>query len=166
MFDPVPEPENDRDRQIRTLAENVKANLPKLKKLAKQCKATWGGEDHFYRFYHHSFKVYYANLLTKEIVEALRSCAPPAEDYVSPGGVVSQRCVMNKMFMEIVEDAINRKFTYAVNNNWLGETRQVIEAFLHAKFFLELVIKFSDMLLEGRRGGEPGYVAVLNLYTI
>lgn len=55
-----------------TLLQNIKKNMPELEKLLKEVNDHWGYEDHVYRFYHGSFKVYEVQVLTERIVNVLR----------------------------------------------------------------------------------------------
>ena len=48
----------DKRPQVQLLFKNLKKELPRLKKLLKECNSHWGYEDKVYRFYHASFKVY------------------------------------------------------------------------------------------------------------
>lgn len=44
------------DRQdVQQLYTTLRASLPELEKLLRDCQNRWGYEDGIYRFYHHSF---------------------------------------------------------------------------------------------------------------
>src|SRR5690349_6626275 len=62
--------------EVVALLSAIKAALPRLKKLLKECSDHWGYEDAIYRFYHQSFKVHWAQDSTKIIVEALKALSP------------------------------------------------------------------------------------------
>ena len=40
--------------------------------------------------------------------------------------------------LEIVSDGTGKSFTHEHNTRWLEVTRPIVEAFLHARFFLEM----------------------------
>ena len=130
----------------------MQAALPHLELLLTKVQGHWYAQDYFYRFYHQSFKVYHCNETTAEIVQELQALAPTR--------------TLNPWFLAIVEDAVGRSFTHETNDHWVEETGPVIEAFLHAKMFLELVVA------AGRDGEQPksslpsGWAAVLYLYNL
>src|SRR3972149_3122645 len=118
------------------LLANIQARLPELAKLLEEVNSHWVYEDRVYRFYHQSFKVYDIQAETKRIVEALRSVAP------SGAGV-------NPMFEEIYQaGASGKQFEDSHNNQWAMHTRPFVEAFFHAKFFLEMAVKYGKQLQE------------------
>lgn len=53
--------------KVRQLLKNIKAALPGLRKLLRESS----DEDRIYRFYHHSFKVFYLQDVTLRIVAGL-----------------------------------------------------------------------------------------------
>lgn len=114
----------------------------------------WSYEDSIYRFYHQSFKVYGVQRITQKIVEALKS--------VSPDGQL--HC---EYFQEIIEDgASGKEWKKEHNQRWTRETRVFIEAFLHAKFFLEMAVKYGKELKESPELLPPGWAALLYLYGL
>jgi len=85
------------DRQdVQQLYTTLRASLPELEKLLRDCQSHWGYEDGVYRFYHHSFKVYSLQETTSAIVAALQSLA-------------SERN-LNESFMAIVRDGTGKTF--------------------------------------------------------
>ena len=124
------EHEPDDRPEVRYLFANLKAALPDLKKLLEDVNDHWAGEDGFYRFYHQSFKVYRLQSLTVKIVEALQKLAPEHE--------------MNVFFETIFEQGTGKGFASEANDNWLGETRPIVEAFFHARELLVYAIKYAS----------------------
>ena len=156
-----------RDAMVATLAKNIERARPDLQALLNHCNHEWGGEDGFYRFYHQSFKVFYLQDFTIKIVNALRALAPPAEpDIQLAGRSLPGIGSMNGWFLTIIEDGTGRHFNYSSNTYWLDQTRPIIEAYLHAKQFLELVLKYGEQLKENPRFMDPGYAALLSLYNL
>lgn len=114
----------------------------------------WGYEDHIYRFYYHSFKVYSIQDNTKMIVDALKSIAPDG-------------CTFCKEFKEIIEaGASGKKFESKHNANWTYHTRVFVEAFFHARFFLEMAVKYGKELETSPAMLPSGWAALLCLYNL
>lgn len=157
-----------RDELTRILGVNIKTKLPELKKLLRTCNSDLGGVDGVYRFYHQSFKVfYYLQPLTLKIVEALKSVAPPAEPDIQLSSTTYPGAgSMNEWFMQIVAEGTGKTFTYDANSRWLTETRPIVEAFMHAKHFLEVIINYSDQLEDAPALMDMGYALLLSLYNL
>ena len=126
--------------------------LPELESILESCNDHWGYEDGVYRFYHQSFKVFGLQKSTLRCVDALRGLAP--------------HLPLNPWFETIVAEGTGREFRTEGNRNWLGSTRPILEAFFHARYFLEMAVKY------GRTNAYPpgvlhsGWAAVLELYGI
>ncbi|MGH9379097.1 MAG: hypothetical protein ACRD2Z_00550 [Thermoanaerobaculia bacterium] len=58
------------------LLDNLRHRADDLQRLLDSSSDHWHFEDPVYRFYHQSFKVYWLQEQTRQIVEALRSLAP------------------------------------------------------------------------------------------
>ena len=118
------------DRQdVQQLYANLWASLPELEKLLRDCQSHWGYEDGIYRFYHHSFKVYTLQETTSAIVAALQSLAPERS--------------LNESFIQIVRDGTGKQFEREHNRRWPEVTRPIVEAFFHAKYFLEMAVRYG-----------------------
>lgn len=111
----------------------------------------WGYEDPVYRFYHQSFKVYYIQEQTKSILAALTDLAPERP--------------LNPWFLEIVSRGTSHKFVAEHNSRWTEVTRPMLEAFFHARFFLEMAVRYST-LESPPRPLPSGYAALLYLYGL
>jgi hypothetical protein len=136
------------------LLTNIKAKLPELDGLLQEMRSHWEYEDPVYRFYHQSFKVYALQNETKRIVAALRSIAPNGTTF-SP------------MFEEICQaGASGKHFEPEHNVNWTMHTRPFVEAFFHAKFFLEMAVKYGRELEEPPHMLPSGWAALLCLYNL
>jgi hypothetical protein len=141
-----------RDAAGRVLAKNLRAAWPALKKLLAQCSGEWGYEDPVYRFYHQSYKVYALQEMTEEIVGALRALAPDQP--------------LDERFVEIVADGTGKTFDSSHNDRWAQETRPIVEAFFHARYFLEMAVRYG----RSRRSPDgllaSGWAALLELYGL
>ncbi len=147
---PVPPSTSDRPAEQKLL-ENMRARRRELKTLFEECSSHWGFEDPVYRFYHQSFKVYLLQAQTKAIVGVLASLAPERP--------------LNPWFMEIVDAGTGKDFKTEDNAEWTRVTRPIVEAFFHARFFLEMAVRYGD--LETPPNPLPsGYAALLYLYGL
>lgn len=136
------------------LLANIKLRLPELENLLEEMNSHWCYEDLVYRFYYHSFKVYNLQNETKKIIKALRSVAPERQNF----------CVE---FREIIESgASGKKFKLEHNKNWTYHTRAFVEAFFHAKFFLEMAIKYGKKLKKPPVILPSGWATLLCLYNL
>jgi hypothetical protein len=139
------------DEQLLT---NIKLKLPELEKLLEEMNSHWWYEDPVYRFYYHSFKVYNLQDQTQKIVDALRSIAPKGQSFC-------------REFQEIIESgASGKRFEPKHNKNWTHHTRTFVEAFFHAKFFLEMAVKYGKELKEAPQMLPSGWAALLCLYNL
>ncbi|MBA3833855.1 MAG: hypothetical protein H0X34_18570 [Chthoniobacterales bacterium] len=118
--------------EVRTLFANLKVAMPELKALLENCSGHWAYEDCVYRFYHHSFKAYGLQSHTISIVDKLRSLSPGRE--------------LNPWFMEIIAPGTGKTFSSAHNEKWREVTQPILEAFFHARYFLEMAVKYGNAL--------------------
>ena len=119
--------EVDERPDVQTLFANLKASVRTLQELLEGCNDHWGYEDPVYRFYHQSFKVYALQETTKKIVTALSALAPER--------------TLNPWFIEIVNEGTGEKFDPEHNQRWTEVTRPIVEAFFHARYFLEMAVR-------------------------
>lgn len=145
----------ERKRKEKILFTNIKDRISELRKLLEEVCGHWTLDDGIYRFYHQSFKVYYLQKPTLRIIEALKDLVPGAE--------------LNPWFLEIVKEGTGKEFAIEHNRRWLKETRPIVEAFFHARYFLEMAVKsageFGDVD-EPPQMLPSGWAAVLYLYNI
>ena len=142
-------PVEERERQ---LLAAIKESLPELTSLLDRATSMWGYEDFVYRFYHGSFKVYGVQSATSEIVERLRRLLPEVP--------------LNERFLEIVAEGTGKTFSPEVNENWEANTRPLLEAFFHARYFLEMAVKYGAELSEPPSPFPSGWAGLLYLYNL
>lgn len=165
---PVPEPGEDRSSDAASesaggdhepSALDAEGNLllrlrqgrEDLARLLEECSDHWGYEDPVYRFYHQSFKVYGLQGQTRTIVERLQALAPDRP--------------LNPWFRQIVESGTGKEFRLADNERWTEVTQPILEAFFHARFFLEMAVRYAD--LQTPPNPLPsGYAALLYLFGL
>lgn len=133
------------------LLRNLRSREPELTALLEECSSHWGFEDPIYRFYHQSFKVYALQGQTSRIVSVLESLAPDRP--------------LNPWFRQIVEQGTGKSFKQDDNADWTRITRPVLEAFFHARFFLEMAVRYAT-LREPPLPLPSGYAALLHLYGL
>lgn len=122
-----------------------------LRGLLARSSDTAGYEDPVYRFYHHSFKVFELQSLTEQIVAALKGLLPGRD--------------LDAGFREIVSQGTGKTFSSDMNLDWERHTRPILEAFFHARFFLEMAVRHAG--LERAPTTLPsGWAALLCLYRI
>jgi hypothetical protein len=122
--------EPDTDPEVQSLFQSIQAQLPALEKLLE--KHRWAHEEPFYRFYHESYKAYGLQDDTLSIMRGLQAVTPNAP--------------LNYMFTSIVKEGTGKEFKLEDNENWLAVVRPILEAFFHALFFLELIVKSGKEL--------------------
>jgi hypothetical protein len=132
----------------RALLTKINENLASMEKLLDECDC----EDEVYRFYHQSFKVYLIQEYTEAIVEKLQSLAP--------------HLPLNGWFLEILKAGTGRSWSMEDNENWTTITRPMVEAFYHARYFLEMACKYGKELESPPQPMPSGWAAVLYLYNL
>ncbi len=147
-----PVSELDDRPEVQALFKNLKEQLPELENLLAQCSNHWGYEDPIYRFYHHSFKVYSLQEETLRIVKTLQALAPQLQ--------------LNEQFIRIIEAGTGKVFKNSDNRRWDTITRPILEAFFHARFFLEIAVKYGHELQAPPNSLPSGWAALLYLYNL
>jgi len=129
----------------------IQANLPQLELLLTPFQAMY--EDGIYRFYHHSFKVYQLQNYTSNAVEIFKRIAQDTNNKLC------------EWFEEIVAAGTGFVWQPDHNTNWPFHTRPIVEAFLHTRYFLEMMIKYSQELDAAPAMLPTGWAALLELYN-
>jgi hypothetical protein len=109
-------------------------------------------EPGVYSFNYQGFKVYWIQELTLKIVAKLREVAP--------------HLPVNSWFLEIVHRGTGREFEMSDNANWTGITRPMLEAFFHARYFLEMACKYWNELKKSPQIMPSGWAAMLYLFNL
>lgn len=142
------------ERKDSELLANIKAKLPELKGLLAQANFLY--VDAIYRFYHHSFKIFNLQEFTIEIVNTLRELGPEKSKYTK----------LNEDFMSIYHEGVGKTFSNFDNQRWLYSTRPIVEAFTHAKYFLEMAIRSAEELEIAPNSLPSMWAGVLYLYDM
>lgn len=147
---PSTSPSERRDGERRLLLR-MREDYTQLQALLAASSDHWGFEDPMYRFYHQSFKVFWLQDRTEAIVRQLVSLLPDRP--------------LNPTFVDIVRDGTGKTFTLADNERCREVTSPIVEAFLHARFFLEMAVRYAT--LDSPPSPLPsGYAALLYLYQL
>ena len=137
--------------EVKLLAA-IGKELSRLEELLRSVNSEWAYEDSIYRFYHQSFKVFGLQGLTENIVEALRGLAP--------------HLPLNPWFTEIASEGTGKEFSVEINQRWTEATRPIVEAFFHARYFLEMACKYGNELTEPPQPMPSGWAALMELYGL
>ncbi len=135
------------------LLKNIKEKLKELEKLLNDINSHWKYEDSVYRFYHRSFKVFNVQNITTEVVSFLKELTPPSGS-------------INSYFEQIFKEGTGKIFDPSQKKNWILTTRPIIEAFFHAKYFLEMAFKYGSELDQAPISLPSGWAALLHFYNI
>ena len=139
--------------EVQTLLANLRAALPELRATKARCDDEWGAEDGVYRFYHQSMKTFdRLQPLTEAIVAALAKLSPDRE--------------LNAWFRTIVAEGTGKQFAMSDNKRWLEVVRPIVEAFFHARYFLDMACKYGAALDAPPNMLPSGWAAFLCLYDL
>lgn len=133
------------------LLDRIKLQLPELTSYVESVNKL---EDGVYRFYHQSFKVYGFQEVTERMVAALADLAPPGT------------ALSNKYFLKIIKDGTGKTWDLSQNRAWLKHTRPIIEAFFHARYMLNMAVKYGHELETAPQCLPSGWAALLYLYRL
>jgi hypothetical protein len=152
---PEPDPSEVREGAAlnaeETLLQNLRRDQGELEKLLAKCNDHWGYEDLVYRFYHQSFKVFWLQERTQSIVQRLQALAPNRP--------------LDSWFVQIVQEGTGKVFKTEDNKRWTEVTRPIVEAFFHARFFLEMAVRYAG-IEKPPQILPSGYAALLSLYGL
>jgi hypothetical protein len=151
-MEPAEDPSDDRP-QAHALLANLKRDERSLRGLLDEASSHWGYEDLVYRFWHQSWKLYSIQGLTARLVDALRAVAPAG-------------CELNPWFERIIAEGTGLKFEPGHNQRWLEVTRPQVEAFFHARFMVEMAVKYGHDLVEPPALLPSGWATLLHLYEL
>ncbi len=124
--------------EARALLAAIHAALPALEALLAKVSGEWGFEEPVYRFYQQSDRVFAVAAATDEIVAALAALAPGR--------------------------ALAPAFTDIVRRS--DDPRRLLEAFFHARAFLDMLVKYGRQLAIPPARLPVGWAGVLQLYGL
>ena len=130
----------------------LKAALPELERLLTSLNEHDGVDDMVYRFYHQSFKVFGIQGYTVQIVNALQALALERK--------------LHREIVRLLDEGTGRRFEAGDNQRWAESTRPLLEAFFHARFFLEMAVRYGKELKHPPAMLPSGWAAFLYLYRL
>ena len=137
---------------------NIHENKEEFEEIQKLIDSQFKGiEDMFYRYYHHSYKVYDLQSITKRMIKLFQNIGE------------CSFYELDDLFREIIAQGIEKEFKQSANMRWSYETRPILEAFFHAQHIMNMMIKYG--LPKNPEEEQPGLIAqgwgtVLHLYNI
>jgi hypothetical protein len=142
---------NTHQERINALFLRIKARLPELMEIAATLEED--EEDGVYRLYHGSYKVFYLQDPVKAAFTLIKEIGGESDP-------------PNSEYARIVEAGTTRQFTATTNENWNAETKPILEAFWHTKYFVNMMVKYGKKLEKVERALQPGMAAVLYLFEL
>jgi len=146
-------------RKDKHILQAIKDRLPELEKALGSYDDHWGYEDPIYRFYHHSFKVYWLTqdkvVKTVELFREIGRAATAIDDTHD----------LNPYYLQIVKEGTGKTWKQEHNQRWLEETRPMVEAFLHTEHILKMMVKYGKSLEAAPNSLPSGWATVLYLYN-
>ena len=146
-------PLEELQRLERVLLENMRREAPRLRQALEDVNSESCYEDGIYRYYHGSFKVFHLQGITKLMVDALAAISPEGRPFCD-------------LFGEIIRQGTSREFSPEDNQHWLERATPITLAFFHAKYFVEMAVKYAAELTEPPQPMPYGWAALLCLYGI
>lgn len=144
--------QDEEQKRHDALLINIKGLLPEIKKLLAHFHSE--EEDGVYRFYHQSFKVFHLQPLVRGARDLFIQ--------ISPAGAP-----LNAWFAAICEGALDHEFDSGrTNSMWAAETRPLLEAFWHCKYFLKNMLRYGRELDNAPHMLPSGWAAILCLYNL
>ena len=138
-------------RKDQKLLDTIKAHLPALEQLVALLEYDY--EDRIYRFYYQSFKVYDLQSFTTQALDIFQQIAQAIDGH------------LHAWFTDIVAQGTGVHFAMEHNRDWLIHTRPIVEAFLHAKYFVEMMVKYGRTMDVAGASLPSGWAALLVLYN-
>jgi hypothetical protein len=91
--------------------------------------------------------------MTKAMADALAAIAPEGRPFC-------------ELFSQILQQGTGREFSLEDNQHWAERTAPIVQTFFHAKYFVEMAVKYAAELEEPPQPMPYGWAALLCLYGI
>lgn len=135
-----------------TLIAVVNRGLPELIDLSNEFNRVY--EDGIYRFYHCSFKVYFLQEATSKAFQLFKQIGDEVGlEFFTP-------------YKKFIDEGTDKEFDMSHNEDWSFHTRPIVEAFLHTKYLLDMMVKYGNELDEMPEILPSGFAAILCLYKL
>ena len=73
---------------------------------------------------------------------------------------------LNQWFGQIVREGTGKTFKHEDNQHWLQSTRTIVEAFFHARYFLDMAVRYGGTLKTPPSSLPSGWAGLLYLYDL
>jgi hypothetical protein len=147
---------DEEQEKQQALLDAIRKHIPELEQWLEEQNGSETYEDGVYRFYHMSFKVYNLQADTLKAVEVFRT--------------ISQRVnkPLTKWFEEIIAQGTGKEFEMDHNRNWSFHTRPIVEAYMHTKYFVEMMVNAAHKMSSSPESIviSSGWAAILTLYEL
>jgi hypothetical protein len=137
--------------RINTLFLRIKSRLPELEVLARDLEES--EEDGVYRFYHGSNKVFFLQDPVKEAFTLIKEIGGESDP-------PNYECARNRRGRN------RHQFSETTSENWEAETKPILDAFRHTKYFINMMVKYAKELERDEMPLEPGMAALLYLFEL
>ena len=134
---------------VQRLLAVVKEYLTRLEILLEEMNNLQ--ESHIYRCYQGSFKAYDFQEKTLEVVRLFREIGEIEE------------LTLHEYFEEVVSEGTGQK---NLNQEWTVGQRPILEAFIHVRLFLEIMVKYAKNTEPMPSFISYGWLGVLELYGL
>ena len=141
------------DAHMEALLGRIRERLPQIEELLVEIADDWGEEDGVYGFYDQSFKVFGLQQVTKKAFKLIEEI----------GGETDP---LDGWYCQIVKEGTEGDFRDDTNAHWLSQTRPILEAFWHTKYFLAMMAKYGKELQSAPRALPSGWASVLCLFSL
>ena len=95
----------------------------------------------------------------QDLFGRLQSSLPDLENLL-------RQCDSHAWFLTIVRDGTGKAFEPCHNRRWLEVTRPIVEASFHARYFLEMAVRYGKVLQQPPRNLPSGWAALLHLFDL
>jgi hypothetical protein len=130
---------------------SVRAAAPRL--AALQAEIEPERLEGYYRCYHQSWKVYYLQHHTEQIVKTLQDLLPGRP--------------FNVWFSRIISEGTGKQWDWSHNDDWLRHTLPILQAFEHAWYFLDVAVQVGRAFDKPCEGPLPyEYAGLLYLFDL
>lgn len=137
---------------VRYLLERFRAGLPGLRWALEGYATVHEPEESMDRFYRRSRKFYRLQDSTLRMLKMLQSVLPHQP--------------LNDSFMQILREGSWKVWQKEQDDRWMEETRPILEAFFHARWFTAVCAKYAELLPHAPRTMPGGWGGVLSLYNL
>ncbi len=142
----------EQNRLEKKLLENIQNNKKRINSCLKGAsQRRTGYEEIMYCYFYGSQKVFQANRFTASGYELLKELDP------------KEKKSLNDRYTILIKHALSQSFTPKTNEDWMGSTLFVVDAYLQTKYFLEMASRYHDVKLN-ILGRPYGWAALAVLY--